>query len=248
MAKHLDAVPLLLKRVANRAVRPFGINPFPRAFQNPLAVGAQRPREVFEEIHRQNFWSSPESASGVGSEIKFARQYREKLENFIIENKIKRFFDAPCGDLNWMADLVLQTNIDYVGGDISERVIKFTSAKYPSISTRVFDIITDQFPESDVWHCRDCFFHLPFSAIRKALYNFSRSSIDYALITSHKSLVYHRNLDVDFGGFRFLDLELSPINLPPPMARIPDFLWGRDFPRYVCLWSREQISAALDDM
>jgi hypothetical protein len=109
----------------------------------------------------------------------------------------------------------------------------------------VFDIIADPFPETDCWHCRDCLFHLPFEAIHQALANFTSSGIGHVLITSHRSRILHRNLDVGFGGFRFLDLECAPFFLPPPLKRIPDYRRGHDFPRYVCLWSRDQIAQAV---
>ena len=98
---------------------------------------------------------------------------------------------------------------------------------------------------ADVWHCRDCLFHLPYDDIQRALANFARSGIRYALITTHKSRFLHRNLDVGVGGFRLLDLERSPISLPSPVESISDFQWGRDFPRYVGLWTRQQIADAV---
>lgn len=135
--------------------------------------------------------------------------------------------------------------ITYVGGDISSEVVKRAQATHPNFELRVFDITVDPFPEVDLWHCRDCLFHLPFAAIRQALANFTDSGVGYALLTSHRARLLHRNLDVGFGGFRFLDLERAPFFLPPPLARIPDYRWGHDFPRFVCLWSRDQIAGAL---
>jgi len=55
----------------------------------------------------------------------------------------------------------------------------------------------------------------------------------------------HRNLDVGFGGIRFLDLERATFFLPSPLARIPDYRRGYDFPRYVCMWSRDQMADAV---
>jgi hypothetical protein len=136
------------------------------------------------------------------------------------------------------------TGIDYVGGDISASLIEDTRRCFPELDLRVFDITTDPFPAADVWHSRDCLFHLPFEAIFSALSNFVDSGIPYALITSHRARLLHRNLDVSFGGFRFLDLERPPISLPRAIERIPDFEFGHDFPRYVCLWSREQVALA----
>jgi len=144
-----------------------------------------------------------------------------------------------------MAPLVSENGIRYSGGDISKLVIDEAKLRYPALDLRVFDITVDTFPEADVWHCRDCLFHLPFEAIHRALTNFASSRIPYALITSHRARLLHQNLDIGFGGFRFLDLERSPFSLPLPLARISDYRVGTEFPRYVCLWSREQIASSL---
>ena len=55
----------------------------------------------------------------------------------------------------------------------------------------------------------------------------------------------HENLDLKGIGFRFLDLERAPISLPRPLAYVPDYKIGSDFPRYVGLWTREMIAEAL---
>lgn len=202
---------------------------------------------VFDEIYHGNYWGSAESRSGVGSETGFTARYRERLSTLLHAHGLRRLFDAPCGDLNWMVQLITEpsNDIDYVGGDISASVIEDARQRHPELDLRIFDITTDPFPVADVWHSRDCLFHLPFEAIFRALSNFVDSVIPYALITSHRARLLHRNLDVDFGGFRFLDLERPPFSLPHPIERIPDFTVGRDFPRYVCLWSREQIAQAV---
>ena len=144
-----------------------------------------------------------------------------------------------------MKALLAEYPVNYVGGDIAAEVIAHAKAVHPEVDVRVFDITTDAFREADLWHCRDCLFHLPFEAIQRALENFTSSPIKFAHITSHRSRLLHRNLDEGFGGLRFLDLERAPFFLPPPLSRIPDYRWGYDLPRYVCLWSRDQIADAL---
>jgi SAM-dependent methyltransferase len=236
---------MLTKRLLNRLGRPFGVNPFPRAFPNPIAVGSGSAAAVFDEIHRANFWGSGESLSGVGSELAFTATYRRGLARCLANYGIQSLFDAPCGDLNWMSVFLTEHPVDYAGGDISADVVTRAQAAHPGRDLRVFDITTDPFPEAEVWHCRDCLFHLPFDAIQQALANFAASNIGYVLITSHRARLLHRNLDVGFGGFRFLDLERAPFFLPPSLERIPDYRRGHDFPRYVCLWSRDQIAQAI---
>lgn len=245
MSHEPTGLPLLAIRIANRIGRPLGVNPFPRAFPNPLADEVGQAAEVFDEVYRRNYWGSAQSRSGVGSETTFTARYGTGLAALIRARGFRRVFDAPCGDLNWIAPLIAEAGIEYVGGDISSLVVEDGRSRHPALDLRVFDITKDSFPEADVWHCRDCLFHLPFEAIRRAFSNFASSSIPYALITSHRARFLHRNLDVGFGGFRFLDLQRAPIMLPRPLERIPDFTAGRDFPRYVCLWSKAQIAEAL---
>ena len=180
MSNEQTKLPLLGRRIANRIGLPFGLNPFPRAFPNPLAELPGHASEVFDEVYRHNYWGSEQSRSGVGSEIAFTARYRTGLEDVINSWGFSRIFDAPCGDLNWITPLASNGGIDYVGGDISALVIEDARSRHPTLDLRVFDITKDPFPEADFWHCRDCLFHLPFESIRQALANFSASTITKA--------------------------------------------------------------------
>ncbi len=235
-------VPLALRRVVNRTVRPFGVNPFPRVFQYALA--ATDSAAAFDRIYAENQWGSAESASGVGSELATTARYRAALAGCIRAYGFRTLFDAPCGDLHWMPEVVRATGIAYQGGDISPALVAAVQARSPEFALGVFDITRDAFPEADVWQCRDCLFHLPTAAIQAALKNFARSSIPYALLTTHRARLLHRNLEVRGTGFRFLDLERAPFFLPRPERYLADYRRGVDFPRYVGLWTREQLAEA----
>lgn len=245
MERNSNGFALLLKRIVNKIGRPLGVNPFPRAFPNPLAASASRRSEVFDAVYLENFWGSEQSRSGLGSERDFAERYRSALEALMRQRGFRSIFDAPCGDLNWMGDLITSNSWSYAGGDISRHVVEEVQRKHPELSVRVFDVCEDPFPEADVWHCRDCLFHLPFADVRKAFENFARSNIPHALLTTHKARLLHKNLDVEAGGFRFLDLERPPISLPAAADYLQDYRKGTDFPRYVGLWTRENIRQAL---
>ena len=236
---------MLAKRIVNRVGRPFGINPFPRAFPNPTTAEIVDRADVFDAIYRSNFWGSGESRSGVGSEVEFSQAYLARLRALIDQRRLKRLFDAPCGDLNWSMALTRDPDLTYAGGDISASLIAELRQQHPEVALGVFDICIDPFPEADVWHCRDCLFHLPFADIRRAFENFVQSSIPFALLTTHRARWLHRNLDVSLGGFRFLDLERPPIGLTQAEEYLPDYRKGSDFPRYVGLWSRAAIAEAL---
>ncbi|MFZ4125629.1 MAG: hypothetical protein ACOYJ2_06120 [Rickettsiales bacterium] len=236
-------IPLLVRRIFNRLGRPFGINPFPRAFHYALTGNTNT--EAFEQIYQENLWGSSSSYSGVGSELEATKHYHAALTKLLRTYQFQSLFDAPCGDLHWMPHVLADVPLRYEGGDISPALVTMLAQRHPTLAVRQFDICRDTFPKADVWHCRDCLFHLPFADIRKALSNFVASNIPYALLTTHRARWLHRNLDIHGAGFRFLDLERAPISLPRPLTYLPDYRLGYDFPRYVGLWSRDMIAQAL---
>jgi hypothetical protein len=236
----------IVRRIDN-ILRPRGImiKSYLLSEHSHSSIGSRDERgRTFDQIFESNFWGSPESASGPGSETAAASGYRDRLASLLQAQRINSIFDAPCGDLNWIRPLIAGLDLAYVGGDISPALIAATRAKYPALDLRVFDICEDEFPEAGLWHCRDCLFHLPFVEVRKALANFASSKIELALITTNKSKLL-KNRDVETGGFRELDLERPPFMLPPARAYLKDFDERRDFPRYVGLWSRRDIEKSL---
>lgn len=235
---------LLFKRILNKIGRPYGINPFPRAFELHLSNDTTNCSSIFNKIYENNLWGSSQSRSGPGSEINFTSRYRTELSTLLRERNIRSVFDAPCGDLTWMYEIIMEHQLTYMGGDISHSLVD-NLKKNPKLDIRYFDICEDPFPDAKVWHCRDCLFHLPFNKIKQALENFADSNIPYALLTTHRAHFLHKNLDVSVGGFRFLDLERAPINLPKALHYLQDYRKGIDFPRFVGLWSREDVATAL---
>lgn len=232
----------LAKFKVNQFLHPIGLNLFPIAWP-PSVPGTDR-ASVFDSIFASNMWGSCESRSGPGSARDFTRRYGPRLTALVRRMGWRSMLDAPCGDLAWMSDLLTELSIEYIGGDVSKLVVEEVKAKHPQLDVRVFDICRDQFPLVDVWHCRDCFFHLPEQDIRSALQSFLASGIPWALLTTHRGLL-HRNLDVAAGGFRLLDLERPPFSFPPAVEYIADFRPGREYPRYVGLWPRDSIARAL---
>lgn len=227
----------IAQRICNRLTHRFGIKPFPVTFNSSLPeVGSTG---VFDAIYHTNYWESAESRSGGGSTIAATALYRAQLIDWLNRLSIRSKFDAPCGDLNWMPLVLEQVDLHYIGGDISIGAVEDARQRRPDLDIRHFDIRSDLFPDVDLWHCRDTFFHLSFADIGRALANASKSNIRYAAITTHKAKML-RNLDIETGGFRLLDLERPPFNLPRPIAYLNDTKKGT-FPRFVGIWEREQL-------
>jgi len=204
--------------------------------------------ERFTTIYLKNLWCTQESASGPGSTFGYTANLRKAIPDLVRQYAIKTVFDAPCGDFNWMKLVVDEIeSLDYVGGDIVLKMINRNIERCANSRTKFvhFDIINDQFPDADVWICRDSLFHLSNAHIVSALRGFAESKIKYALITTHKNETGFQNEDIPTGSFRLIDMFSKPFSLDREVLfRIDD--WVPPFPpREMCLWSRQQIRAAL---
>lgn len=231
----------ILQRAANRALFRFGMRPFPVTFESNLPEAGESPGKVFDAIYAANYWGSAESKSGPGSELVRTMEYRPQLITAIRELGVKSMFDAPCGDLNWMPEVLDRTGVSYFGGDVAEEAVASAKQRRPDLRIEKFDICNDDFPDVDMWHCRDTFFHLSFADIRRALLRAKAADIKYAAITTHKARML-RNLDVKTGGSRLLDLERPPFSFGRPIRYLKDFVPG-EFPRFVGIWHMADIRA-----
>ena len=204
--------------------------------------------QIFEDIMARNRWNGGESRSGPGSTLSYTVNLRHQLAVFVRTFGIGVFFDAPCGDFHWMKEVDFPPGLDYVGGEIAELLVARNAAAHAAPSRKFlrFDVVADPFPEADVWFCRDCLFHLPNASILTALAHFRRSPIKYLMMTNHINAVGFQNSDIPAGEFRLVDFYAPPFGLPRDVLfRIADYV--HPFPqREMCVWTREQVAAALD--
>lgn len=213
--------------------------------------------EKFSEIYRQELWlkgglstGESESLSGHGSSLRSTELIREDLKALIDRERPEAFFDAPCGDFNWMRAVPFPEGCTYIGGDIVPSVIARNQDSYGvgDIATpgsrvfMVFDITRNPFPEANYWLCKDCLQHLSLEDVRAALTNFANSKVKMALISNHYGV--RNNRDIATGDFRHLDLTLAPFNLPEPCFTLRDHPVDGE-PRVVAAWTREQVAKAL---
>ena len=199
----------------------------------------------FAYIYRTNYWGSPESRSGLGSDLRVAEVFIGELEAYLEKGRVNSLFDAPCGDYNWMKSVRTPVGMKYLGGDLVPELIKSLNDRYGSATTSftVFNIVQDEFPRADVWLCRECLFHLSFADVRGALENFVRSEIEWALITCNYDV--EANIDIESGAWRPLDLRMDPIGLPEPKQVLKEG-YTHEHKRFVGLWSRDAIRSSLE--
>src|ERR1700749_961777 len=89
-------------------------------------------RRIFESIASRNTWRNSESRSGDGSTLYYTRHLRSRLESFVRDFNIRTFFDAPCGDFNWMKEVAFPPRVTYTGGDIAASLIRDNRKDYGS--------------------------------------------------------------------------------------------------------------------
>lgn len=211
--------------------------------------------EKFALIYRKRLWfkvfphlNPDKTPSGQGSTQQSTRILRANLEYFLQEIDVKTFFDAPCGDFNWMKNVRLPADCRYVGGDIVPELAAQLQQTYGSTDGRVgevpsrrfiaFDLTSDSFPLADVWLCKDCLQHLSNDDIQLVLDNFRRSQVKVALISNHVGV--NSNAEIATGQFRPVDLTRAPFNLPAPRQKLADAPID-DEQRYVGVWHRTDL-------
>lgn len=194
--------------------------------------------QIFKEIHDGNYWSNSESVSGNGSDMISTGFLRVELENLLYNLKIDNVADIPCGDFNWMKRIDL-SQFHYTGGDIVPALIDRNNELYHSknVDFKFIDITESTLPKVDLILCRDCFVHLSFREIYKAIKNIKRSKSTYLLMTSF--IDHQLNLDINTGDWRPLNFENAPFNFNPPEFTLIE---TKKYPhKALCLWKIEDI-------
>lgn len=135
---------------------------------------------------------------------------------------IRSILDAPCGDFNWMRNVVAQRDVIYTGIDIVEELIASNARLFAAANRqfRCLDMTRDELPRADLIICRDGLVHLSFTDARAAIRNFRRSRSRYLLATTFVDRA--RNGNVPTGGWRPLNLQAPPFDFPAPLALVDE--------------------------
>jgi len=208
-----------------------------------LSLNPKR-EQVFDKIYAKNYWGSMESISGRGSELSQTENIRRELPKIFAKYNCTSILDAPCGDFNWLRQVVEKIDVKYCGGDIVQNLVEVNNAKYSDEKTKFMklDICKDPLPSADIMICRDCLFHLSYSDITAFIENFAASHIPLLLVTSHKNENgIFKNKNIKTGDFRMIDLFSHPFGFPADVLYRFDDFNDPEPAREMCLFSREQI-------
>jgi len=176
-------------------------------------------KDTFDYIYQKNHWAGKESISGKGSDLTQTKTIIKEIPAILKNYNINTFLDVPCGDYNWMQHVNLE-GINYIGGDIVEALIlkNQENFKKENVQFKVINLVDDKLPKSDLLMTRDCFVHLSFENIFKALYNIKTSNCKYILATTFCDRTV--NFNTTNGHWRTLNLEIAPFNFPKPILLI----------------------------
>ena len=177
---------------------------------------------TFTAIFTSNAWGDAESVSGPGSTVARGADFGAALIALLEARQIRSIVDAPCGDFNWMPQVLAQRDISYTGVDIVEALIARNQSRHAAANRRFLclDMTRAALPRADLILCRDGLVHLSFADARAAIRNFRRSGARYLLATHVRGSAMNR--DVPTGGWRVLNLQAAPFSLPPPLALIDE--------------------------
>lgn len=205
--------------------------------------------ERFSKIYEIDYWGKA-TKSGVGSTLAATENLRKELPNLFERFNIHTVFDGPCGDFNWMPLVLDKYKINYIGGDIVDKLIEKNQYRFGSecIAFKKINLAKDPLPKADLMICRDCLFHLSYKDTLAVLENYLNSDIPWLLTTTYENDHKFDNSDIESGHFRLIDLFSKPYFFPKNYHyKIDDYLTG-DNPRFMILWSKDQISDATQQM
>jgi hypothetical protein len=208
-------------------------------------------KKKFTLIFKFNYWLSADSKSGTGSTIESTANTRKNLDSIIKKYNIQKILDVPCGDFFWMRDFLKGQNIIYQGGDVVEELVLELKKNHEN-DNKFFsniDITKDRLPSSDLLLCRDCFIHFSNEDIIKTLINFSKSDINYFLVTHTINDTLKKNEDIYTGEYRFIDLFSEPFNLDKKtLTSFQDDPMNRQInnQKQMSLWTKSQIIKSLN--
>lgn len=178
---------------------------------------------VFTSIWENYGFGGTESRSGPGSEFEHTADVRKWLKKIIPKYGIKSLVDIPCGDFNWMHDVVPSLE-SYVGGDIVAQCAVQNTRKYGNDKTKFihFDLLADAIPAGDALLLRDILGHYSVDNGYKIVQNVLNSNCKYVISTTWYNIndpeyyKAHDNRGADTGRFYPINLMSAPFNFPEP--------------------------------
>lgn len=145
--------------------------------------------DSFDTIYEKKMWTdnSKFTLSGPGSELRYAKNCITFLINFIKKNNIKKI-DGSCGDCLWIMEVLKEfPDIDFIGYDISNKIININKEKYKKYSFHQQNILdVEKIPECGLFIFRHTMMHLSMDNNIKFLNTLKNNSDCFVFLTHHE--------------------------------------------------------------
>ena len=138
--------------------------------------------------------------SGPGSELKYAENCIRFLINFIKEKKIRKIIDGSCGDCLWIMEVLKKfPEIEYIGYDISKKIININKEKYKKYSFHQKNILDyEKIPECDLFIFRHTMMHLTIENNINFINTLKNNSNCYVFLTHHPDIKENKEGEPQF--------------------------------------------------
>jgi hypothetical protein len=180
----------------------------------------------FTRVHDENLWGSRESRSGWGSArgTPSVIVAAEAIAKAAREHAVRSVNDIPCGDFNWMPDVLAEfPHIAYRGFDIVRAVLARNKDMHPDREFRLLDVTTEVPPRADLIVCKDLLNHLDDEDVKRAIENMRRSGSTFLLASNNPGFAHAPLPDVP-GGSRHLDITAPPFNYRAPIWTVGGYM------------------------
>jgi hypothetical protein len=202
-------------------------------------------------IYDQNIWGNVGGdASGAGSTWEASFATRTALTSLFEIIPVHTMVDFSCGSFTWMGRFLADKDEDrvqglrsdrikhvqYIGFDISDHMIEKHRATFKNVKRFSFytaDLFSAPVPAVDLIMVREAFFHVPYETMKRSLKKISQSGSKWLLTSTYNSKT---NTDVPSKIYylgRYINLEIAPFNLGPPIMRFPE---SNPLAHYMALW------------
>lgn len=205
-----------------------------------------KPRDIFTDYYKSNFWGDPDSVSGPGSNLAATKAIRDVLPTLFAQLGITSLLDIPCGDFYWFSQMWSENRkqasednlgLHYIGGDIVRQIVFDNREHYvhPLLQFEVLDATRDLLPRTDMILCRDLLGHLNNAEVQASIRNFKRSGAHWLLATTFP---HHDNGNgnISTGQWRPLNLSDWRLGLGEPKLVIDERQTGKFNDKHLGLW------------
>lgn len=146
--------------------------------------------DSFDTIYEKKMWTGNNqfTLSGPGSELIYSKNCIRFLIKFIKEKNIRKIIDGSCGDCLWIMEVLKEfPDIEFIGYDISNKIININKEKYNKYSFYQNNILyTEKIPKCDLFIFRHTMMHLSMDNNIKIINKLKYNSDCFVFLTHHE--------------------------------------------------------------